>query len=199
MRSGLFLLDMNYNNKKGRAEPAFMMFQNGTYCTDGGGNHDKLDKSCAHTAAREFREESSNLLHICVDSLSKCPSYIHNFKRKDLCYYFASTDLSKVDLSLFKSNLAVIKNKNSPSGWKEKQAIKMFYLSDMQEMSVSSIFEIRDADNSDLFYISPRYSFLPNVLTNLIFKDVIPCLKISATLNHTDLPFLDGTKSFLIK
>jgi hypothetical protein len=143
---------------------------------------------------RETLEESPNFIHISVDSLRKCPKYIHGFKKRKLCYYFVGINFSDIDLSLFRTNRNIIRKEKGSQCWKEKQAIKIFYISDIQNISSTESTKL----GNDLF-ISPRYSFLPGVLNDFISKNQIPCLNLTNKVinDGSTLNFLNGTASFI--
>ena len=176
MRSGVILVDMNYDNKKGRNE------------------------SC--TASRELREESANLICISPNSLETCPKYIQIDRRRKMCYYFVGINSCDIDLSLFENNRRIIrKYKDSLQCWKETQHIRVFYISDIKDMlQTSTDMRLRDVNELVELQIALKFRRLFYILEEYVLRKSIPRLDIIKSgkdINSQDSIFLKGTTSFL--
>ncbi|HSW76468.1 MAG TPA: hypothetical protein VLG50_05460 [Candidatus Saccharimonadales bacterium] len=110
-----------------------MLFQQGNICSDAGGQADQVDKDTAETASRECREESANLLYFSPETLRQCPTWIDKSKKKWSCYYFVDIDILGIDLSLFYTNRKILQKLKAPQQWKEKQHIRLFNLSTLDD------------------------------------------------------------------
>jgi hypothetical protein len=132
--AGIILLE-DYDNQKGRREPAVILFKNNHMraYADLGGHIDKKDLSTKNplmsAALREAHEESCGLL-----TLKSIPDRYIDLKSYR-CYFIkiASNTIKTED---FNKNLKNIQNSKLPPSYKETNDMARFYISDLLRTNI---------------------------------------------------------------
>jgi len=201
-RSGVILIDMRYDNKKGRVEPALLLFCQGNVCSDGGGQRDNDDKTDAHTASRELYEESCGLIYISAEHLENCPKFIQKHRKSRSSLYFANINIPEIDTSLFRSNRYALKRQKAPQCWLEKQSIKILYISDVKKALLTEELLLNPTNETSNVQIAKKFQIIVPIMEQYIAQNTIPTLSISPyknTDNFKDSPFLESIASFALK
>jgi hypothetical protein len=129
--AGLVVVE-NYNNHKGRQEPAVILFQShrGLY-QDLGGTIDKSDMKhkspTAFTACREAKEESRNTISITnAKHLGRTFVTIYKYRA-----YFVGIKSGLFFSKKYDYNKKILDNSKISRVWKETVDVQRFYLSDL--------------------------------------------------------------------
>lgn len=194
MRSGILLIDLEYNG-----EPAIVLLQHFAICSDGGGRAEDTDLSEAHTASREFYEESAGAILISPEMLEKCPRHIDKVRGEDQCYFICDIEVTDFHVTNFYRNRDLIRSdKSAPTHWKEKQHLRIFYLNDIIQCLGNKPFVVPDVTGQELQISRKFIKFIPVIMDHI--KDMtIPTLVLKSVNQNdgSDLPFLSGTQTFM--
>jgi len=192
---GIILIEYAYDNKKGRCEPAIILFRGRDLCSDGGGNQDKSDTDIKDTATRELNEESANLFRLRPSTLETVPYHID----KNYTCFFVGIQNS-IPTQYFDENLAIIKKNGGPHEWREMSQLHKFYISDLRGMNLDGdghLSGITDADGNTNLTIKLKTKISINYGLFQINKQ-IEFIKLNENLDFQEGSnmFLRGTKCY---
>lgn len=155
--------------------------------TDGGGRRDACDSSCIHTAVRELREESANLISINPDTIKGTLAIDVNCKY--ICFVVAVD--TPIDLALFEKNRDLLKSQGAPPEWLESASMAKFYLEDLLPGDIATdIHGNKHAISSRARHVLSELYRLRNDPTKSIFGI---SLEMSVSMNDD---FTAGTSTY---
>ncbi|KAL4503919.1 hypothetical protein ABPG72_022549 [Tetrahymena utriculariae] len=158
-------------------------------------------------ALRELQEESCNLFLFQQNHLT---TYVQT--KQYICYNVFLNCLQKdIRQSIFKENLQILKNANSPHAWRETKAIRRFFIEDLIKLNIQ---KNQDFNFTGITTRGEQVSIqlrCVNVIKQVINQNIVnlreqtisaPSLQISLKAfnlpNGSKLTFLQGTKTFQI-
>ena len=124
-----FILLQTRDNYKPAVDPNAsepLSFSDNRPFTDGGGRADPNDLTPAHTAAREMREESANLIAFTPEQLA--PSLALDLDGKYICYVVIT---DPINIAEFAKNKQIVSDQGAPPEWLETASMAKFYLADL--------------------------------------------------------------------
>lgn len=158
--------------------------------SDGGGKSESSDASLAHTAAREMREESANLIAISPEALEGTLIIDIAFRYKCFIVIIDTT----IDNELFTGNRALIRKQGGPPEWLESANVTKFYVTDLLTRSrLDTAFDI----NGTELPLSSRAQLILNKMVQMQHDSEknIHVIPLTRTVS-TDNDFTLGTTSY---
>jgi len=194
---GVILVEKEYDNKKGRCEPAIILFRENSMigrCTDAGGTQDPSDIDVKHTAMRELQEESANLFRFDHLNLTPFQSYTN---QNYTCFFIY---IEPICAEHYNDNLKILRQNLAPQCWLETNKLYRFYVSDLLKMNLdeySPLFDVTDADGNNNLTIKPRTKKCIRMGIEQI-KLQKEYIKLNENLDFTSEtePFLNKTKCY---
>jgi hypothetical protein len=194
-RAGIILIEKSYDNKKGRNEPAIILFRGRSMCADGGGKMDKEDTNLQVTATRELIEESANLFRLNTNILKQNLSYTYNDR---ICYFVGIN--GPIHINYFEDNIKIISEFNVSHSWKETTRIHKFYISDLKNMDLNipnHLTNVTDADgNTDLIIMERTKICIRDGLFKVFDQIQYNQLRENLNFQEGSDKFLYGTKTY---
>jgi hypothetical protein len=140
--AGVLIIENYYDNRKGRSEPAILLFKSSTnseYQELGGSVDTNLTSSLAvlqQTAKRELREESCNLFNIRAEldrKINEKNMFVDINTSNGSLYrcYVVGIEGMIFGEDVFDINCKLVKEQGAPSHWKETNDVKRFFISDL--------------------------------------------------------------------
>ncbi len=195
---GVILIEKEYDNGKGRCEPAIILFrENGKFgsCTDAGGQQDINDIDVKYTATRELQEESANLFRINPLDLSSA----HFYTIKNYTCFFVY--IESINAKYYNENYNILKRNKAPQCWLETNKLHRFYVSDLIKMNLSehSQLHVTDADGITNLLIKPRTKIcISGGIEHIKTQKEYNKLNVNLDFKSNSEQFLDKTKCYYL-
>lgn len=206
------ILVEEYNNHRGRIEPAVILFRDdnthtrsgrnvGPTYKNGGGKYDsKKDSTMEDCAVRELMEESSNLFRINSKFLENAESYVHYQTHQAFAIRVSSNRGIKSDW--YSYNIELLKKNNAPHDWIETSDMKRFFISDFTNdlltgpLDANECITVNDAQGTPRKIFGMTRACLRELVAGSKHKN-LPLITLRENQNYQrGPPFLHGTKCY---